>query len=53
MKTILFHFRKHCIEGEGRFDFLKELVANIADVATQEEEDGGQPGENGDKSKKM
>ena len=53
LKTILFHFRKHFIEGEGRFDFLKELVANIADVATQEEEDGGQPGENGDKPKKM
>ena len=43
--------RKHCIEGEKRFDFLKELVANIADVATQEEVDN-QTGENGEKPKK-
>ena len=51
----IFIHRKHCIESEGKFDFLKDLVANIADVATQEEEDGaaaGASGENGDKPKR-
>ena len=51
MRSIVFS-RKHCIESEGKFDFLKDLVANIADVATQEEEDGSQAGENGDKPKR-
>ena len=40
--------RKHCIESEGKFDFLKDLVANIADIANEEDE-----GESSDKPKKQ
>ena len=47
---VLIHFssRKHCIESEGKFDFLKDLVANIADIANEEDE-----GESSDKPKKQ
>lgn len=37
-----FCYSKHCIESEKKFDFLKELVANIADVSNQDEEDGAE-----------
>lgn len=40
---MLFH-RKHTIEQEKQWDFLKELTAKISDVtADQEEEEAGVP----------
>lgn len=50
-KTMTTAHLKHCIEGERKFDFLKDLVANIADISTQEEEEG--TGEHVDKPKRQ
>jgi len=50
-KTMTTAHLKHNIENEKKFDFLKDLVANIADVATQDEEDTS--GEVVDKPKKQ
>ena len=30
-------YRKHCIEQEKQWDFLRELTAKISDVAAQED----------------
>ena len=43
--NLLFLCRKQCIESEKQFDFLKDLVANIAEMPNQEEEDNGDSGE--------
>jgi len=40
-KTMTTTHLKHCIEGERKFDFLKDLVSNIADISSKEEEEGG------------
>jgi len=39
-KTMTTSHLKHCIENEGKFDFLKDLVANIADIANDEDDTG-------------
>ena len=31
-------FRKHCIESERQWDFLKELTSKIADISAEQEE---------------
>lgn len=36
-------FRKRCITSENQFDFLKDLVANVPDLPTNEEEQDGEP----------
>ena len=33
--------RKYCIESERQFDFLRDLVANVSDVAPDEGEGSG------------
>ena len=33
--------RKHCIEGEKQWDFLKDLTAKVPDVNPKEERDEG------------
>ena len=38
MREILYRYRKQCITSESQFDFLKELVENIPDLPTNEEE---------------
>lgn len=50
-KTMTTSHLKHCIESEKKFDFLKELVANIADVSNQDEEEGNDIA--GDRPKKQ
>ena len=37
--------RKQCIESENQFDFLKDLVSNIADMPNQDEEENADSGE--------
>eukprot|EP00112_Aurelia_sp_Birch-Aquarium-sp1_P020740 Seg541.4 transcript_id=Seg541.4/GoldUCD/mRNA.D3Y31 product="Dr1-associated corepressor" protein_id=Seg541.4/GoldUCD/D3Y31 len=44
-KTMTTGHLKQCIESEKQFDFLKDLVANIAEMPNQEEEDTGDSGE--------
>lgn len=36
-------FRKSCITSENQFDFLKDLVANVPDLPSHEEEQDGEP----------
>jgi len=35
--------RKRCITSENQFDFLKDLVANVPDLPSNEEERDGEP----------
>lgn len=51
-KTMTTSHLKHCIENERKFDFLKDLVANIAEMANQEEEDSNEAGEKPKKQRK-
>ena len=36
-------YRKRCITSENQFDFLKDLVANVPDLPSNEEERDGEP----------
>ncbi|XP_012553665.2 dr1-associated corepressor isoform X1 [Hydra vulgaris] len=51
-KTMTTSHLKHCIENEGKFDFLKDLVVNIADIGNAEEEDSSEANEKPKRKKK-
>lgn len=42
-KTMTTSHLKRCITSENQFDFLKDLVANVPDLPTNEEEQDGEP----------
>ena len=43
--STFFFTRKQCIESENQFDFLKDLVSNIADMPNQDEDENADAGE--------
>ena len=42
---IFYLLGKQCIESENQFDFLKDLVSNIADMPNQDEEENADSSE--------
>ena len=41
--SVIWIHRKRCITSENQFDFLKDLVANVPDLPSNEEEKDGEP----------
>ena len=41
--SVIWINRKRCITSENQFDFLKDLVANVPDLPSNEEEKDGEP----------
>lgn len=41
--SVIWINRKSCITSENQFDFLKDLVANVPDLPSNEEEKDGEP----------